>query len=57
MDHTTPEIPVGFTVIFIMFSTLLHDCPTKAKDLNSPECETEKNDFKVFLLSSQLYDR
>ncbi len=25
MDHTTPEIPVGFTVIFIMFSTLLHE--------------------------------
>ncbi len=24
MDHTTPEIPVGFTVI-IMFSTLLHE--------------------------------
>ncbi len=25
MDHTTPEIPVGFTAIFIMFSTLLHE--------------------------------
>ncbi len=24
MDHTTPEIPVGFTAIF-MFSTLLHE--------------------------------
>ncbi len=29
-------------------------CPTKAKDLNSLECETEKNDFKVFYLSSQI---
>ena len=25
-------------------------CPTKAKDLNSPECETEKNDFKDFVV-------
>ncbi len=25
MDHTTPEIPVGFTAIFIVFSTLLHE--------------------------------
>ncbi len=29
--------------------------PTKASDLNSLECETEKKDFKVFCLSSQIY--
>ncbi len=28
-------------------------CPTKTKDLNSLECETEKMYFKVFL-SSQI---
>ncbi len=25
MDHITPEIPVGFTAIFIMFSTLRNE--------------------------------
>ncbi|XDV11869.1 hypothetical protein PO909_000671 [Leuciscus waleckii] len=32
-------------------------CPAKAKDLNSLECETEKNDFKVSVFSRQKYYR
>ncbi len=33
--------------VFIMYAAL-------QRDLNSLECETEKNDFKVFYLSSQI---
>ncbi len=39
-------IPAQF--LFLINVEFLY-CPTKAKDLNSLECETEKNDFKVYL--------
>ncbi len=32
------------------FLEIIYSALQKAKDLNSLECETEKNDFKVFLL-------
>ncbi len=38
-------------------TSLVPYCPTEAKDLNSLECETEKNYFKVFYLSSQIIYR
>ncbi len=36
-------------------TSLVPYCPTKAKDLNSLECETEKNDFKVFICLAKLF--
>ncbi len=54
------RMPIGTIGICIdlvnlyKYGVLTIYCPTKAKDLNSLECETEKNYFTFFYLSRQI---
>jgi len=50
-------VVVGTRKIHTLYTYIHAYCPAKAKDLNSLECETEKNDFKVSVLSRQKYYR
>ncbi len=48
MDHTTPGIPVGFTAIFIMFSTLRHELSEMLKVVVICK-KTKKNKDDTFI--------